>query len=156
MLLWLPRSTKRYSAFTLQAGANFHSIPAPAVHPTKVLDVWSVAPAPVGGKQAGHNQAEESAEAKAAEEASRAAEAKAAEDARRAAEAKAAEEARRAAELKAEDAPRIAKSKAPEKARNAAATRPGKRPEEMAAPPADLRPIKGIVAKPRTRAAPQK
>ena len=87
----------------------------------------------------------------------RAAEAKAAEDARRAAEAKAAKEARRVAKTKAaEDAPRVAKSKAAEGARSAAATHPGKRPEEMAAPPADLRLIKGIVAKPRTRAASQK
>jgi D-arabinose 1-dehydrogenase-like Zn-dependent alcohol dehydrogenase len=84
---------------------------------------------------------------------SKAAEAKAAKDAHRIVEAKAAEQARRAAEAKAaEVAGGGAKSKAAEMARNAAATRPGKRPEEMAAPPADQR----IVAKPRTRAAPQK
>jgi len=120
------------------------------------------------------------AEAKAAEDARRAAEAEAAEDARRAAEAKAAEVARRAAEAKAakvvrdgakakaaEDARRVAeakaveagrrvaKSKAAQGAPSCAATHPGKRTEEMAVPPADLRLIKGIVAKP-TRAASQK
>jgi membrane protein involved in colicin uptake len=99
--------------------------------------------------------ASRAAEAKAAEEARRSAEAKAAEGARRATEAKAAaEDARRTAEAKAvEDASRVAKSKAADGAQSAAATHPGKRPEKMAAPPADL---KGIIAKPRTRPASQK
>ena len=29
-----------YSAFTLQAGANLHSAPAPRVKPAEVLEVW--------------------------------------------------------------------------------------------------------------------
>jgi hypothetical protein len=81
---------------------------------------------------------------------------KAAEEARRAAEAKAAKVVRGGAKAKAVEAGRrVAKSKAPEGAPSCAATHPGKRPEEMAVPPADLRLIKGIVAKP-TRAASQK
>jgi hypothetical protein len=93
---------------------------------------------------------------RAVEDARRAAEAKVAEDARRAAEAKAAKVVRGGAKAKAVEAGRrVAKSKAPEGAPSCAATHPGKRPEEMAVPPADLRLIKGIVAKP-TRAASQK
>ena len=67
-----------------------------------------------------------------------------ADDARGATEAKAAEDTRRAAE-----------AKAAQGAPSCAATHPGKRTEEMAVPPADLRLIKGIVAKP-THAASQK
>jgi hypothetical protein len=94
------------------------------------------------------------AEAKAAEEARRVAEAKAAEDARRAAEAKVADEARRVAKTKgAENAPRVAKSKAAERVPSGATTHTGKVREEMSAPPADLRLIKEIVAKPRGAAS---
>jgi predicted flap endonuclease-1-like 5' DNA nuclease len=66
----------------------------------------------------------------------------------RVAKAKAAEAARRVKPKAAKDAPRVVKSKAAEGA-------PGKGPEEMATLPADLRLIKGIVAKP-TRTALQK
>src|SRR5712671_4610518 len=108
---------------------------------------WLTRPQMSGGRSSA-DEARRAAEAKAAEDARRAAEAKAAEDARRAAEAKAAEDARRAAEAKAaEAARRVAKSKAAEGAPSCAATHPGKRTEEMAVPPADLRLIKGIVAK---------
>jgi hypothetical protein len=78
-------------------------------------------------------------EAKDARSSARSAEAKAAEDARRAAELKAAEEARRVAKTKAAgNAPRVAKSKAAKGAPSSAATHPGKTPEEMPVPPADL------------------
>jgi hypothetical protein len=124
-----------------------------------------------------------SAAEKAAEEAFRAAEAKAAEGARRATEVKTAEDVRRAAKMKAGDGARgvakakatkgpgrVAKGKAAEEgrravevreadeARSAAVSRQGKKPAEMAAPPAgeadNLRLV--IVPKPKAHAASQK
>jgi hypothetical protein len=123
-----------------------------------VVTHWARLVSALIGGSAGLKAADEArrtAEAKAAVEARHAAEAKAAEDARLVAEAKAAEEARRVAEAKAEEARRAAEAKAAKGAPSCAATRPGKRPEEMPVPPADLKLIKGIVAKP-TRAASQK
>jgi fused signal recognition particle receptor len=97
-----------------------------------------------------------SAKAKTVEAGRRVAKPKIAEEARRAAEAKAAKVVRGSAKTKAVEAGRrVAKPKTPKEASSGAATHPGRRPEEMAVPPADLRLIKGIVAKP-TRAASQK
>jgi hypothetical protein len=118
-------------------------------------------------------EAHRAAEAKAAERAHRAAKAMATKEARRAAEAKAAEEARHSAEVKGakekrrvakaktvEEGRRVAKAEADEEVRSAAAFHPSKGPKGTAALQAgitgDLRLIKGIEPKPRTRAASQK
>jgi hypothetical protein len=97
----------------------------------------------------------------AAKEERRAAEAKAAEEARHSPEVKAAKEKRRAAKAKTvEEGRRVAKAEADEEVLSAAAIHPGKGPKGTAALRAgitgDLRLIKGIEPKPRTRAASQK
>jgi hypothetical protein len=146
--------------------SNFSSREWERVMLDLVVTHWfRVVSAFIGGR-AGLKAAEDArraAEAKAFVEARRAAKAKAAEDARRAAEVKAAKEPRGSAKAKpakearggakgnvakeprraeakaAEDGARVAKSKAADGAQSAAATHPGKRPEEMPAPPADLK-----------------